>query len=232
MSVLKSILHHYNEKTKSYDTLHPETDSTQVTDWHQAVKTAAISNDIKTEILKDLDFVQNLSGAANGLHYRMRNGTSDQVIDLVNQLQATLSQKTVPNGNTGSLATLLSGIVHQIAALSGKTNWWEAPKNSFETLSAGVVAGDVSNPNSWWVKLGGTIPLIIQGGKVTDTGSRIKNISITLPIAVSNILAAVCSSYTNALGNTANSGQVCDFTGESLTITIDNGAGIWLAICK
>ena len=171
MSVLKSILHHYNEKTKSYDTLHPETDSTQVTDWHQAVKTAAISNDIKTEILKDLAFVQNLSGAANGLHYRMRNGTSDQVIDLVNQLQATLSQKTVPSGNTGSLATLLSGIVHQIAALSGKTNWWEAPKNSFETLSAGVVAGDVSDPNSWWVKLGGTIPLIIQGGKLQDTSS-------------------------------------------------------------
>ena len=28
---------------------------------------------------------------------------------------------------------------------------------------AGVVAGDVSNPYSWWVKLGGTIPLIIQG---------------------------------------------------------------------
>ena len=30
--------------------------------------------------------------------------------------------------------------------------------------AAGVVAGDVSNPNSWWVKLGGMIPLIIQGG--------------------------------------------------------------------
>ena len=29
---------------------------------------------------------------------------------------------------------------------------------------AGVVAGDVSNPNSWWVKLGGAVPLIIQGG--------------------------------------------------------------------
>ncbi len=29
---------------------------------------------------------------------------------------------------------------------------------------AGVVAGNVSNANAWWVKLGGTIPLIIQGG--------------------------------------------------------------------
>lgn len=30
--------------------------------------------------------------------------------------------------------------------------------------AAGVVAGDVSNANAWWVKLGGKIPLIIQGG--------------------------------------------------------------------
>ncbi len=30
---------------------------------------------------------------------------------------------------------------------------------------AGIIDGDVSNANSWWVKLGGIIPLIIQGGK-------------------------------------------------------------------
>jgi hypothetical protein len=37
-----------------------------------------------------------------------------------------------------------------------------------EDLSAaGVVAGDVSNPDSWWVKFGGMIPLIIQGGYET-----------------------------------------------------------------
>lgn len=43
-----------------------------------------------------------------------------------------------------------------------------APFNRFldtDDLSAvGVVAGNVSNANAWWVKLGGTIPLIIQGG--------------------------------------------------------------------
>ena len=114
-----------------------------------------------------LDFIKSLSAASDGIHYRTRNGKSDQVLDLINQLQATLSQDTVPNGNTGTLYALLSGIVHQIAALSGKSNWWETPKDSFETLSAGVVAGDVSNPNSWWVKLGGTIPIIIQGGYET-----------------------------------------------------------------
>lgn len=132
-----------------------------------------------------LDFIKSLSAASDGIHYRTRNGKSDQVLDLINQLQATLSQGTVPSGNTGSLAALISGIVHQIKALSGKTNWWETPKDSIETLSAGVVAGDVSNPNSWWVKLGGSIPIIIQGG--------IGGYSFTYPLALSMVLTVTFS---------------------------------------
>ena len=128
-----------------------------------------------------LDFIKSMSAASDGIHYRTRNGKSDQVLDLINKLQATLSQGTVPSGNTGSLAALLSGIVHQIKALSGKSNWWETPKDSFETLSAGVVAGDVSNPDSWWVKLGGAIPIIIQGG-FSSSGT------FTYPISISRFL--------------------------------------------
>ena len=142
---------------------------------HNALKTAHPS----------LDFIKSLSAASDGIHYRTRNGKSDQVLDLINQLQATLSQETVPSGNTGSLVALLSGIVHQIAALSGKSNWWETPKDSFETLSAGVVAGDVSNPNSWWVKLGGTIPIIIQGG--------IGGSSFVYPLSLSKVLTVAFS---------------------------------------
>ena len=136
-----------------------------------------------------LDFIKSLSAASDGIHYRTRNGKSDQVLDLINQLQATLSQKTVPSGNTGSLAALLSGIVHQIAALSGKSNWWETPKDSFETLSAGVVAGDVSNANAWWVKLGGTIPLIIQG--VSGNVDSKKDTVYTLPVSYSSFFVPV-----------------------------------------
>lgn len=42
-----------------------------------------------------------------------------------------------------------------------------------DDLSAvGVVAGNVSNANAWWVKLGGAVPLIIQGGyKTGKSGS-------------------------------------------------------------
>ena len=154
---------------------------------HNAIETAHPS----------LDFIKSLSAASDGIHYRTRNGKSDQVLDLINQLQATLSQKTVPSGNTETLAALLSGIVHQIKALSGKSNWWETPKDSFETLSAGVVAGDVSNPNSWWVKLGGTIPLIIQGGYYTKS-------PIVFPIAFSKFHALVVNQVNNTNGSHAD----------------------------
>ena len=165
------------------------TDGTAVFTAHRFNNLANIAAIIAHNALEtahpSLDFIKSLSAASDGIHYRTRNGKSDQVLDLINKLQATLSQETVPSDNTGSLATLLSGIVHQIKALSGKTNWWETPKDSFETLSAGVVVGDVSNPNSWWVKLGGTIPIIIQGG--------IGGSSFVYPLSLSKVLTVAFS---------------------------------------
>lgn len=49
--------------------------------------------------------------------------------------------------------------------------------------AAGVVAGDVSNANAWWVKLGGAVPLIIQGGFSSGY--------ITYPIAFSSFSSVV-----------------------------------------
>ena len=37
MSTLKSILHHWDSSSSSYDTLHPETEKAQVTDWAQGI---------------------------------------------------------------------------------------------------------------------------------------------------------------------------------------------------
>ena len=54
-----------------------------------------------------------------------------------------------------------------------------------EDLSAaGVVAGDVSNPDSWWVKLGGMIPLIIQGGYCHVSGSKAELTSYPISFTV------------------------------------------------
>ena len=37
MSILKGILHHWNKTTSAYDTIHPETEAAQVTDWNQGI---------------------------------------------------------------------------------------------------------------------------------------------------------------------------------------------------
>lgn len=60
---------------------------------------------------------------------------------------------------------------------------------------AGVVAGNVSNSNAWWVKLGGTIPLIIQGGKTsTNTaGSQLKGQAF--PIQFTSQVMSVVVTY-------------------------------------
>lgn len=214
------------------------TDGTAVFTAHRFNNLANIAAIIAHNALEtahpSLDFIKSLSAASDGIHYRTRNGKSDQVLDLINQLQATLSQKTVPSGNTGSLAALLSGIVHQIAALSGKSNWWETPKDSFETLSAGVVAGDVSNPDSWWVKLGGTIPIIIQGGKSART-DRYETIKFPIAFtAIFSITGQALTSYVLA-GSDSNFGIKNDFSVTEFTTSMyDNGnyyAGFhWVAI--
>lgn len=37
MSILKGILHHWNKTTESYDTIHPETEVAQITDWNNGI---------------------------------------------------------------------------------------------------------------------------------------------------------------------------------------------------
>lgn len=207
------------------------TDGTAVFTAHRFNNLANIAAIIAHNALEtahpSLDFIKSLSAASDGIHYRTRNGKSDQVLDLINQLQATLSQETVPSGNTGSLAALLSGIVHQIAALSGKSNWWETPKDSFETLSAGVVAGDVSNPNSWWVKLGGMIPLIIQG--VTGSVSNDTPATYTLPVSYSGFFVPVTGfGRSVSWGPTYSALTVCKNGLTSITLRAHEGCSVYV----
>lgn len=75
-----------------------------------------------------------------------------------------------------------------------------APFNRFldtDDLSAvGVVAGNVSNANAWWVKLGGTIPLIIQGGyKYVDKRT---DVYVPFPVAYSKVLSIVGTPVVNS----------------------------------
>ena len=50
MSILKSIMHHWNKTTESYDTLHPETESAQITDWHSGIMASLASKTLGTVV--------------------------------------------------------------------------------------------------------------------------------------------------------------------------------------
>lgn len=68
--------------------------------------------------------------------------------------------------------------------------------------TVGVVAGNVSNANAWWVKLGGAVPLIIQGGYIDD-GTEISSRDIKYPIVFSKAILSI------------NLTMVCHRTGQS-----------------
>ena len=69
--------------------------------------------------------------------------------------------------------------------------------------AAGVVAGNVSNANAWWVKLGGVIPLIIQGIYYNSASTY------TFPIAFP----------TKVLGASATGSINCQLTKTAINIT-------------
>ena len=50
MSVLKGILHHWNKTNKNYDTIHPETESAQITDWHSGIMSSLASKTLGTVV--------------------------------------------------------------------------------------------------------------------------------------------------------------------------------------
>ena len=61
--------------------------------------------------------------------------------------------------------------------------------------AAGVVAGDVSNANAWWVKLGGAVPLIIQGiNNVHVNGDTA--VTKTYPVAFTKFQLPMCVNHT------------------------------------
>lgn len=76
MSILKSILHRWNSTSKAYDTLHPETESSQITDWHTGIMNSLASTTLGTVVSalttdsvfgKLLSFVLSASGVKYSL---------------------------------------------------------------------------------------------------------------------------------------------------------------------
>lgn len=85
--------------------------------------------------------------------------------------------------NAASLASLsefMRGVLGKATAAEVRT-----AIGAINEPGVGVIAGDVSNANAWWVKLSGAVPLIIQGG---IGGSR-----FTYPLALSRVLTVAFS---------------------------------------
>lgn len=99
--------------------------------------------------------------------------------------------------------------------------------------AAGVVAGDVSNANAWWVKLSGALPLIIQGG-YKYVGKRY-DAGITFPVAYSKVLSIAGLPVVNA-ANTSGRGLECIKTYSTTSFVYYSGYDIdgknllWLSV--
>ena len=85
--------------------------------------------------------------------------------------------------NAASLASLsafMRGVLGKATAAEVRT-----AIGAINEPGVGVIAGDVSNANAWWVKLSGMVPLIIQGGNCA-----IKS-TVYFPIAFPSFCGAV-----------------------------------------
>lgn len=91
---------------------------------------------------------------------------------------------------TGANTASLASITDFMKTLLGKASANDVRRaiGAVDISGAGVVAGNVSNANAWWVKLGGVIPLIIQGG-YNETPTNTTR-TITYPVAFSSIIGA------------------------------------------
>lgn len=87
---------------------------------------------------------------------------TDALLALANLTPAANKIPVYSGANTAALATITDFAKTLLS--KGSANDVRSAIGAVDVSGAGVVAGNVSNANAWWVKLGGTIPLIIQGG--------------------------------------------------------------------
>ena len=88
---------------------------------------------------------------------------------------------------TGANAASLTSLSEFMRGVLGKATAAEVRTaiGAINEPGVGVIAGDVSNANAWWVKLSGAVPLIIQGG---NCGTRTK---IGFPVAFRKFCGAI-----------------------------------------
>jgi hypothetical protein len=142
MSILKGILHHWNKTNSAYDTIHPETESAQVTDWNQGIVNTLASTA--------------LGGLVNTL-------TSDSLLAKMIQkvLEATGVKYSLSQNGYVCFGSLVGGLIIQWVINTSVKSTGEATHVVFPVAFQGVfsVAVSADTPNC-----------IIQTNNITTTG--------------------------------------------------------------
>ena len=126
---------------------------------------------------------------------------------------------------TGANAASLASLSEFMRGVLGKATAAEVRTaiGAINEPGVGVIAGDVSNANAWWVKLSGAIPIIIQGGYVdTSTGASRSPVTFAISFTTTPGLAWT-TDYASIRGT-----NVVSLTGFDTTINYDRkDAKIW-----
>lgn len=108
MSILKSILHRWNKTTQSYDTLHPETEYAQVTDFGEGAIAHLISTTLASTVTAcstDSVFGKLVEKVldASGMQYNFQNSNAWYIC-----LGSLIGGLIIQGGNTGNASTVLN----------------------------------------------------------------------------------------------------------------------------
>ena len=124
---------------------------------------------------------------------------------------------------TGANAASLASLSEFMRGVLGKATAAEVRTaiGAINEPGVGVIAGDVSNANAWWVKFSGAVPLIIQGGTIYQTQH------VTYPVAFKTVLCITANA-----SNKSEAVNLYDIT--RTTVELHNNGGSpnftkWLA---
>ena len=132
---------------------------------------------------------------------------------------------------TGANAASLTSLSEFMRGVLGKATAAEVRTaiGAINEPGVGVIAGNVSDANAWWVKLSGVVPLIIQGVTVVATGNWD---TVKLPISANNYfaIASPATPTTNYFGGGADVPvSVQSIKANSIIIALPGGSNQWKA---
>lgn len=117
---------------------------------------------------------------------------------------------------TGANAASLASLSEFMRGVLGKATAAEVRTaiGAINEPGVGVIAGDVSNANAWWVKLSGAVPLIIQGISVIVEGDNHRD--VTFPVAFTSFMTLAIADNINGINGWSISCGARGLTGARL----------------